>query len=302
VTNKSPAPEAGHAQPSHPAPAPQLDRPSPRPSPGAGTGRSRTPGKGGPRHFRLGDGYILSPGRHLILCTVSLMLALAGATSFLLTLGEVLQGQGVAAADRPMTDWFVDHRTAAATAVLAGLAFVFGPLALPVITLVATTGWALLTRRLWRPLLLAGSMLTGVIVTEVIAHAIGRSRPPTALMMLGADATSSFPSGHVVGASNFLLIGAYLLFSRSSRTLSVILAFAAAAGGLALEAASRVYLGYHWFTDTLASASISVVLLAVVIMLDISRGGQRQNSEGSPNPGTVAYPQIKRDTGKDNHG
>ncbi|WP_307088361.1 hypothetical protein [Arthrobacter sp. B2I5] len=119
----------------------------------------------------------------------------------------------MAAADRPMTDWFVDHRTAAATAVLAGLAFVFGPLALPVITLVATTGWALLTRRLWRPLLLAGSMLTGVIVTEVIAHAIGRSRPPTALMMLGADATSSFPSGHVVGASNFLLIGAYLLFS-----------------------------------------------------------------------------------------
>ncbi|MFC8523525.1 phosphatase PAP2 family protein [Pseudarthrobacter sp. NPDC057230] len=202
------------------------------------------------------------------------MLALAGATSFLLTLGEVLHGQGVAASDGPMTGWFVDHRTAAATAVLAGLAFVFGPLALPVITLLATTGWALLTRRLWRPLLLAGAMLTGVIVTEVIAHAVGRSRPPAALMMLGADATSSFPSGHVVGASNFLLIGAYLVFSRSSRTLSVILAFAAAAGGLALEAASRVYLGYHWFTDTLASASISVVLLAVVIMLDISRGGR----------------------------
>jgi hypothetical protein len=78
----------------------------------------------------------------------------------------------------------------------------------------------------------------------------------------------------VIGASNFLLIGAYLLFSRPSRTLSVLLAFAAAGGGLALEAASRVYLGYHWFTDTLASASISVVLLAVVIILDISRGGR----------------------------
>ncbi|WP_235008706.1 phosphatase PAP2 family protein [Arthrobacter sp. SLBN-122] len=208
----------------------------------------------------------------------------------------------MATADGPMTGWFVDHRTAAATAVLAGLAFVFGPVALPVITLLATTGWALRTHRLWRPLLLAGSMLTGVIVTEVIAHAVGRSRPPTALMMLGADATSSFPSGHVVGASNFLLIGAYLLFSRSSRTLSVILAFTAAAGGLALEAASRVYLGYHWFTDTLASASISVVLLAVVIMLDISRGDQRQNNEGSHNSNTVAFPQIKRDTGKDNHG
>ncbi|MEV4989950.1 phosphatase PAP2 family protein [Pseudarthrobacter sp. LMD1-1-1.1] len=256
--------------PANPASAPRPDRPSP----GAGAGRRGTSGTGRAGHFRLGEGFILSPGRYLLLWAVSLMLALAGATSFLLTLGEVLHGQGVAAADGPMTGWFVDHRTAAATAVLAGLAFVFGPLALPVITLLATTGWALLTRRLWRPLLLAGAMLTGVIVTEVIAHAVGRSRPPAALMMLGADATSSFPSGHVVGASNFLLIGAYLVFSRSSRALSVILAFAAAAGGLALEAASRVYLGYHWFTDTLASASISVVLLAVVIMVDISRGGR----------------------------
>jgi undecaprenyl-diphosphatase len=68
------------------------------------------------------------------------MLALAGATSFLLTLEEVLHRQGVAAADRPMTGWFADHRTAAATAVLAGLAFVFGPVVLPVITLLATRG------------------------------------------------------------------------------------------------------------------------------------------------------------------
>ena len=223
--------------------------------------------------FRLGDGFIVPPGRFLVLSAVSLALALAGAASFLLTLGEVLHGNGVTAADGPMTEWFVNHRTSAATMVLAGLAIMFGPVALPLITLLATTAWALLTRRLWRPLLLAGSMLTGVIITEVIAHAVGRSRPPAALMMLGADATSSFPSGHVVGASNFLLIGAYLLYSRSSRTVSVIVAFSAAAGGLTLEAASRVYLGYHWFTDTLASASISVILLAVVIMLDINRGG-----------------------------
>jgi len=39
-----------------------------------------------------------------------------------------------------------------------------------------------------------------------------------------------------------------------------------------------------------------------VIMLDISRGDQRQNNEGSHNSNTVAFPQIKRDTGKDNHG
>lgn len=239
------------------------------------------------KHFRLGGGCRVSTGRFLVLYAVSLCLVLAGMSSFVLTLGDVLKGSGLATIDGPMTDWFVDHRTGAATVVLAGFAFVFGPLALPVITLVAVVAWALVTRRLWRPVLLAGAMLTGVVLTEVIAHAVGRSRPPADIMMLGADATSSFPSGHVVGASNFLLIGAYLAFSRSSRKISLITAFCAAAVGLCVEAASRVYLGYHWFTDTVASASLSIVLLAVVILLDLSRGAPRRHEHGRQVPPAI---------------
>ncbi|WP_307427696.1 phosphatase PAP2 family protein [Pseudarthrobacter defluvii] len=201
------------------------------------------------------------------------MLALAGTATFVLTLGQVLDGQGIATADGPVTAWFVDHRNGFTTAVLTAFAFVFGPVALPVITLLATTAWALLTRCLWRPLLLAGAMVTGVIVTEATAHAVGRPRPPSTLMMLGADPTSSFPSGHVVGAANFLLVGAYLVFSRST-AISPPAAFSAAATGVILEATSRIYLGYHWFTDTLASASISMVILAFVITLDVTRGKQ----------------------------
>ena len=193
-------------------------------------------------------------------------------SSFVLTLGDVLNGSGLASVDGPLTDWFIQNRTGTATVVLAGFAFVFGPAALPVITLVAVIASALVTRRLWRPILLAGAMITGVVLTEVIAHMVGRPRPPAEYMMLGADATSSFPSGHVVGASNFLLVGAYLVFSRSSRRTALIAAFGAAAVGLTVEAASRIYLGYHWFTDTVASASLSTVLLAVVILLDVTRG------------------------------
>ena len=226
----------------------------------------------GRKRFHLGDGKRVSTGRFLVLHAVSLSLFLAGMSSFVLTLGDVLNGSGLASVDGPLTDWFIHHRTGTATLVLAGFAFVFGPAALPVITLVAVVAWALVTRRLWRPILLAGAMITGVVLTEVIAHMVGRPRPPAEYMMLGADATSSFPSGHVVGASNFLLVGAYLVFSRSSRRTALILPFGAAAVGLTVEAASRIYLGYHWFTDTVASASLSVVLLAVVILLDITRG------------------------------
>jgi len=226
------------------------------------------------KRFHLGAGKKVSTGRFLVLHAVSLSLLLAGMSTFVLTLADVLTGSGLASVDGPLTDWFIHHRTGTATAVLAGFAFVFGPAALPVVTLVAVVAWALVTRRLWRPILLAGAMITGVVLTEVIAHVVGRSRPPTEFMMLGADATSSFPSGHVVGASNFLLVGAYLVFSRSSRRTALIAAFGAAAAGMIVEAASRIYLGYHWFTDTVASASLSVVLLAVVILLDVSRGGR----------------------------
>lgn len=105
-------------------------------------------------------------------------------------------------------NWFANHRTLAATAAMTFLATVFGPVVLPVVVLIVLAIWALLSRRLWRPLLLAGTMITGVVLTEITAHLVGRSRPPSTLMMLGPDPTSSFPSGHVVAASNFLLVGA----------------------------------------------------------------------------------------------
>jgi undecaprenyl-diphosphatase len=243
------------------------------------SGGGRTSGQSPQRHFRLGDGNRLTASGCLVLYAVSLGLALAGAASFVLTLGEVLQHDGITALDEPMREWFVSHRTGFATAVLAGFAIVFGPVVLPVVALLVTTGWALLTRRFWRPLLLAAAMVTGVIITEVTAHLVSRSRPPSELMMLGADPTSSFPSGHVVGASNFLLIGAYLVFSRSSRAGRTIAAFGAAAAGMLLEATSRIYLGYHWFTDTVGSVSVSTVLLAAVIAVDITRGGRGPGEE-----------------------
>lgn len=231
---------------------------------------SRNSGRGSLGHFRLGDEHVITSAGRLVRYAQSLVLGLAGAALFFLTLGDVLHSDGIAAVDKPLTNWFIGNRTVWASAVMTVLATVFGPIVLPVITLLVTATWSLLTRLLWRPLLLAGTMITGVVLTEIIAHVVSRPRPPSALMMLGPDPTSSFPSGHVMGASNFLLLGAYLV-SRDAKAFSRLAAFIAALGGLMAEAASRLYLGYHWFTDTVGSVSLSMVLLAAVTAFDTSR-------------------------------
>ena len=230
--------------------------------------------------FSLDEEHSLTAGKRLMLSMASLVLGLAGTAAFILTLGNVLRGDGLASFDEPLADWFVNNRTAWATPVMTVLARVFGPFAMPVIILLVTATWSLLTRRPWRPLLLAGTMITGVILTELVAHLVGRSRPPAMLMMLGPDGTSSFPSGHVVGTSNFLLVAAYLVTSRQSRVFAKLVAFGTAAGTIVAEAASRLYLGYHWFTDTVGSVSLSLVLLSAVIFIDVSHARGRPPETG----------------------
>ncbi len=34
---------------------------------------------------------------------------------------------------------------------------------------------------------------------------------------------------------------------------------------------SRLYLGYHWFTDTMSSIALSMVLVGIVIAIDTAR-------------------------------
>ena len=90
-------------------------------------------------------------------------------------------------------------------------------------------------------------------------------------MLFGIDHTFSFPSGHVLGACDFLLVGTFLIFSRRRKTRATVLGFVGAGVGIVLASVSRLYLGYHWLTDTLASFSLSLLILGGVIALDTWR-------------------------------
>ena len=182
--------------------------------------------------------------RNLYRTAVGLMIA--GLVLFVIILTGVLQHDGISAADEPVRSWLVTQRGQPATTIMIILAIVFGPIGLPIIVLIVTVAWGLLAKHAWRPMLLAGAMLTGVILAQIIGHIVERHRPPIDLMLFGGDTTFSFPSGHVLGACDFLLVTTYLVFSRRKNPRSAVVAFIVAGIGIFFAAVSRLYLGYHW--------------------------------------------------------
>jgi undecaprenyl-diphosphatase len=201
----------------------------------------------------------------------AVVLMIAGAVLFAIILAGVLQHGGISAADEPVRTWLLTLRAEPTTIIMIILAIIFGPIGLPIIVLIVTVAWGLLAKHAWRPMLLAGAMLTGVILAQVIGHIVERHRPPIDLMLFGADSTFSFPSGHVLGACDFLLVTTYLVFSRRKNPMSAVIAFIVAGIGIFFAAVSRLYLGYHWMTDALGAFSISLVILGGVIALDTWR-------------------------------
>lgn len=97
------------------------------------------------------------------------------------------------------------------------------------------------------------------IAVQIVKYTAGRTRPE---LWLGPfqhvrAASTSFPSGHTVGA--FALAGV-LMLSSPSRTMRI------AAFLLALSVAvSRVLAFRHWTSDVLASAAIGMILAAVAV-------------------------------------
>ena len=202
---------------------------------------------------------------------IAVALVIVGVVTFFVILASVVQHDGLSSADEPVRTWLLTLRAEPTTIIMIILAIVFGPIGLPIIVLIVTVAWGFLAKHAWRPMLLAGAMLTGVILAQVIGHIVERHRPPVNLMLFGADSTFSFPSGHVLGACDFLLVTTYLVFSRRKNPMAAVVAFIVAGIGIFFAAVSRLYLGYHWMTDALSALTISLVILGATIALDTWR-------------------------------
>lgn len=200
----------------------------------------------------------------------AIALIAVGLACFLLVLVDVVPDHN-SAIDAPFETWLAQSHSPTLTGIMIGLAIVFGPIVLPIVVLVVIVAWGFFARHLWRPLLLAGGMLTGLIIVQIVTRVVGRERPPVDQMLFGTDTTFSFPSGHVLGAADFLLILTYLVFSRRGTPKTAALWYGIAAILVVIASVSRIYLGYHWPTDALASVSLSLSILGTVIAVDTVR-------------------------------
>jgi undecaprenyl-diphosphatase len=198
---------------------------------------------------------------------LGLVVVVALAVGFTEVLDDVLEGDGIAEIDHPVTRWLAAHRdlwlTTALRAVTAGGDPGFlAALALPI---AVAAGWRC---RSWRPVVLAVVAGAGVPLVLFTAKAlVGRNRPPLPLALVDADGYS-FPSGHATGTAAITVISAWML----TRWLipwwsGRVTVWAVAIGSAFLIGFSRVYLGVHYLSDVLSGWLLGMAWAGTVMLV-----------------------------------
>lgn len=217
------------------------------------------------------DDRIVPAATKVRLYVVAGCLILLGVVSLLTLWWSVLQPDVLTSMDTAIQAWLEDNQSETLTLFMIIFTEIFGPIALPIIVLAVTVTWGIRSENSWRPFLLAAGTLSGVIVVQIITRVVGRDRPPLDLMLYGIDGTFSFPSGHVLGVADFFLILTFLVYSRRNKPKMAALLYFVVAVMVVATALSRLYLGYHWASDVLASMALSLVIVGTVIAVDTYR-------------------------------
>jgi len=126
----------------------------------------------------------------------------------------------------------------------------------------SVTVLALLAARAWRETLLFGAAFALMpVIVKLLKMTIARPRPTVDLY--GGVESFSFPSGHATNSA--LIYGALALLALAVfRKLPGRLLAAAFALLAVMIAVSRIYLGAHWPSDTLAGLGLAGLMLTLM--------------------------------------
>jgi undecaprenyl-diphosphatase len=190
----------------------------------------------------------------------------------------VERGAGLAHLDVPIQEWMTANRTPLLTTNMHVVTTVLGPKVLAGIAVLIAIIWIWRKKEYWRPILFASSFIGAFAISTYMKVTLERGRPPALDMIPPLETGFSFPSNHTFGIAVFILLLGYMCYSRqpSGRILTIWIGSFIA--GTSLMALSRVYLGYHWFTDVMASIALSLVILAIVMLADMYRAWDQENT------------------------
>jgi membrane-associated phospholipid phosphatase len=221
---------------------------------------------------RLGDG-----GRPWLVLLSALVLVLGVAALLLVTwgIGALTKTGPVVRLDRPVYDWFVEHRAAWLTAPVEWFTGIGSYTATGVISAVCGIALAL-RRRTVLPLVLLLTVPLEKYLQLWSGTLVHAPRPPAASSI---GPVGGFPSG---GSARVVLVcgmAVWLLAEQRSSRRLVVAAWTVTALLAFAEGWSRMYLGRHWVVDVLGGwlfgALIMVVLLAAATLLPLPAAGGR---------------------------
>lgn len=170
--------------------------------------------------------------------------------------------------NQPILSWMISHRSNPLTLTAQIVTSIANPYVFAVIVSIIVIAWTIIKKEFWRPILLASALVLAAAMSTVLKTVFMDARPPQVDMIPLFEYDFSFPSGHTIGMAVFLLVIGYLIYSRNYSTARFWSWMSIAIIGTSLIALSRLYLGYHWLTDVVASAGLALIILAIVIVVD----------------------------------
>lgn len=170
--------------------------------------------------------------------------------------------------NQPILDWVLSHRFDQVTDAMKIITSIVDPSFFIFAILAFSILWAIIKRELWRPFILLSANFTISVLSKIIKKVTENARPPQNNMITPIETDFSFISTHVANVTILCLMIGYLICSRNSNvkgfifwTISTILAVGA-------MTASRLYLGYHWLTDTVGAIGFSLIIFALFMIID----------------------------------
>jgi membrane-associated phospholipid phosphatase len=200
-------------------------------------------------------------GPHILLALIGCL----AATGVAALADAVSEHEGLSRVDPVTAADMLDLRTPALTHVAQAFTFlgselVVGGLATVVFVLLLTR------RQLTQATAFAIAMAGSAFLTVAVKLLVARPRPGAVDRLGAPDTTYSFPSGHTLNSTVFMALVVWLLWPTVRRVGHVALVAGSAVLAVGV-AASRVYLGYHWLTDVLASGLVALAWLCIVWLI-----------------------------------